>query len=252
MNTEFHRVGNDFYFLKTHPSVFPFVGVGFVGGEDGRKWEVNHSTSFDVVLLKENKRFKCQNMVQLIKKSAFFCLFYLLFCSQLSAQNTTIARRVACIDDEMTISKSEFPCASANQSAVLSPSTNCAVLRSANGSIRIQFTQVGEVKITVNCTSTTSESIVIKVEDCETDKCIGENLIPNPSFETFGNCNTALRGVSLTDIVLPWVDCYFPIIPYGSSDYMNRFVVAHLLLLTVWQVPTKPERVMVSLDNMCF
>jgi gliding motility-associated-like protein len=98
-----------------------------------------------------------------------------------------------------------------------------AVLLAKNDTVRIQFAERGAFNLKVEC-GTQIDSLSITVGDCSRNVCMGQNLVPNPSFEDFGNCDISTRNFSLTEVVPPWDD--FP--KYGgrkdgpsSTDYLN-------------------------------
>ncbi len=98
-----------------------------------------------------------------------------------------------------------------------------AVLLAKNDTVRIQFAEKGDFILKVQC-GAQMDSLRVNVGDCSHDLCIGQNLVPNPSFEDFENCDIVTRNFSLTELVPPWDD--FP--KYGgrkdgpsSTDYLN-------------------------------
>ncbi len=157
---------------------------------------------------------------QIYTKFLFSTLFFISFASFISAQ-TIVKRLTACIDEDKTITKSDFPCA--NAASILTPTNVIAVKRLTNGALQMQFAQTGEVTVSCNCPSGATESIKITVTNCDSIKCMGTNLVPNGGFESYANCLTASnRNLSLTSIVLPWFDYTGTSATTGSSDYFNR------------------------------
>jgi gliding motility-associated-like protein len=136
-----------------------------------------------------------------------------------SLAQTTVKRLNACIDDIKSITKADFPCASSN--STLTPANVLAIKKQTDGGLQIQFAQTGEVTVTCNCPNGATEIVRIDVTDCDSIKCKGTNLVPNPSFENFTCSGSALRNTSLTGIVPPWFDFTGVSVTQGSSDYYN-------------------------------
>jgi hypothetical protein len=163
--------------------------------------------------------FKTMMPLQTYSKPLFLALFFLISASSVLSQ-TIVKRLTACIDEDKTIAKSDFPCA--NAASNLIPTNVVAVKRLANGSLQMQFAQTGEVTVSCNCPNGATESIKIAVTNCDSIKCMGNNLVPNGGFESFANCLTVFsRNLSLTSIVLPWFDYTGLSATGGSSDYYN-------------------------------
>jgi gliding motility-associated-like protein len=152
----------------------------------------------------------------------FLCNIYvlatLLSLSSLKAQSISGSTTV-CSDDMVTYRYINSSC-----NNILKWSfTGSAVLLAKNDTVRIQFAEKGDFILKVQC-GTQIDSLRIKVGDCSRESCIGQNLVPNPSFEDFGNCSISTRNFSLTEVVLPWDD----LPKYGgrtdgpsSTDYLN-------------------------------
>lgn len=158
--------------------------------------------------------------MQAISRLSIF-IFCALFFQKAIAQTTIVGQNTACIDQIFTFTKSQFPCAAANPAAasfVLPSNFPAKIL--GNDSLAVQFTQRGETLISCRCANSTTQSLRITVNDCDTVACIGNNIVPNPSFEIFSNCET--RPVfNLGDLVLPWNDISNPRNLSGSSDFFS-------------------------------
>lgn len=149
-------------------------------------------------------------------------LFVLIFgvsVSKVTAQ-IIIGKTSVCVDEIVTYRVSTFGCGTQPQWMF----RGSGVAESDSDSIRIQFVEKGNQTLIVKC-NTSVDSISIMVGNClPNNDCIGQNLVPNPSFEEFANCSVLSRNFSLTDLVKPWDD--FP--KFGgrtdgpsSTDYLN-------------------------------
>ena len=151
-----------------------------------------------------------------------FSLFVLTCGASVFKVNAQIilGKTSVCVDEIVTYRVSAFGCGTQPQWTF----KGSGVAESNGDSIRIQFVEGGRQILIAKC-NTAVDSIAIMVDNClPNNNCIGQNLVPNPSFEEFANCSVLSRNFSLTDLVKPWDD--FP--KFGgrtdgpsSTDYLN-------------------------------
>jgi gliding motility-associated-like protein len=146
-----------------------------------------------------------------------FCLFFLAALSsmQLAAQIQIIATRTVCVGEIVTIRPAEFTCAGVSPLGFISNlSAAVPTLSNSDRSLTLQFNAVGTVLATNICQNSGIQAIRFNIRDCDSTLCLGQNLVPNPSFDSIISCEPF--RITLTGISAAWRD--YPIQSFGTGS----------------------------------
>ena len=159
-------------------------------------------------------------------------LYTLLYLSVLlpftaTAQDTIVSVRNVCIGDIVTVKVTDFPCTatgSKDTSGVDYAPSDKPLLRfnSDLTTATMQLNHTGTVYAYLTCNNR-RQKIKINYLDCDSAKCFGVNLVPNPSVEKIIKCDNGL--LCLTGNAELWLD--YPnysnsATKYGSSDLLHK------------------------------
>ncbi len=153
----------------------------------------------------------------------------LLLCSvELTAQRNL----KVCLDSIVLLVASEFACPLGEKVEFITPVA--PQQRIGLDSLRIQFSQAGRYQVTCSCKNA-GGTWTIEVSDCQSYPCIGPNLVPNPSFETYQACDSVS---TLTNKIVAWQDLTLTHGAItGSTDYFNSGCTRNSALGLYRQVP---------------
>jgi gliding motility-associated-like protein len=155
-------------------------------------------------------------------RTIYYCLILQFFILPVAFTQRIISTRTICLGDTIRISPSDFRCQDTQATVTWKfvQFLNLLTRNNKDKGVTFQGNQTGIFDALFNCKNETT-AIRITVKDCDLDiKCLGQNLVPNPSADTQGICQK--ERFSLTGFVANWED--FPIYPFfkkGSSDYFN-------------------------------
>jgi gliding motility-associated-like protein len=155
-------------------------------------------------------------------RTIYFCLILQFFFISVAKSQRIILNRTICLGDTIRISPADFRCqdTQATVSWKLVQFLNLLTRNNKDKGVTFQGNQIGAFDALIKCNNETL-AIRVTVKDCDIDiRCLGQNLVPNPSADTQGICKP--ERFSLTGFVAHWED--FPIYPFfnkGSSNYFN-------------------------------
>jgi gliding motility-associated-like protein len=154
-------------------------------------------------------------------RTIYFCLILQFFFISVAKSQRIILNRTICLGDTIRISPADFRCqdTQATVSWKLVQFLNLLTRNNKDKGVTFQGNQIGAFDALIKCNNETL-AIRVTVKDCDEDiKCLGENLVPNPSADTQGVCQRV--RYKLTGFVAYWEG--FPIHPFSNGDNATYF-----------------------------
>jgi gliding motility-associated-like protein len=155
-------------------------------------------------------------------RTIYLCLILQLFFLSVTKSQRIISSRTICLGDTIRISPADFRCqdTQATVSWKLVQFLNLLTRNNKDKGVTFQGNQTtGVFDALLKCNNETL-AIRITVKDCDTDiKCLGQNLVPNPSADIQETCKPNRN--SLKGLVADWEG--FPIDLFLKTDPGNYF-----------------------------
>jgi gliding motility-associated-like protein len=155
-------------------------------------------------------------------RTIYFSLILQFFVLPTMLAQRIISNRTICLGDTIRISPSDFRCQDTQAIVTwkLVRYLDLITRKNPDRGVTFQGNQLGVFDALITCKNETT-AVRVTVKDCDNDiRCLGQNLIPNPSADTPALCQR--ERFSLTGFVAYWEDFpVFPIYKTGSSDYYN-------------------------------